>query len=253
MLSIWTDIYLNSWHFQPNRMSCHASSHRVGLEFSHARENIVAAPRTEGKKKEVAHLRRQKADYVRGNAMYKDNERVKKRKRRREKERQQVSLYPSRERSIPTHPTHLRKVIDLAPSLLTRCISILSACLRKLISILADISQIYARTTIPSPRVSLEEDRSKAIWEINRYVALRGQHRQRRAFVSANRISSAWLRRMKFFIEVEMDGERNSAKDMLRRVETVKLRINFYRERVRNISTSYILEYAIVGEAYCSR
>jgi len=58
---------------------------------------------------------------------------------------------------------------------------------------------------------------------------------------------------MKFFIEVEMDGERNSAKDMLRRVETVKLRINFYRERVRNISTSYILEYAIVGEAYCSR
>jgi len=91
------------------------------------------------KKKEVAHLRRQKADYVRGNAMYKDNERVKKRKRRREKERQQVSLYPSRERSIPTHPTHLRKVIDLAPSLLTRCISILSACLRKLISILADI------------------------------------------------------------------------------------------------------------------
>ena len=36
---------------------------------------------------------------------------------------------------------------------------------------------------------------------------------------------------MKFFIEVEMDGERNNARDMLHRVETVKLRINFYRER----------------------
>lgn len=52
----------------------------MGLEFSHARENIVIAPRTE-EKKEVAHLRRQKAGYVRGNSMHKDNERVKKRKR----------------------------------------------------------------------------------------------------------------------------------------------------------------------------
>lgn len=47
-----------------------------------------------------------------------------------------MSLYPPRERSILTR---LRKVIDLAASLLTRCISILSACLRKLDSILADI------------------------------------------------------------------------------------------------------------------
>lgn len=52
------------------------------------------------------------------------------------------------------------------------------------------------------------------------------------------------------FIKAEMDGEQNSARDMLRRVETVKLRTNFYRERVRNISTSCILEYC---RSYCKR
>lgn len=76
--------------------------------------------------------RKQRTVTKRGRKKVRERERDGVRKRRgREREK---CLYVPRKRSILIR---LWKVIDLAASLLTRCISILSACLRKLVSILA--------------------------------------------------------------------------------------------------------------------
>lgn len=67
-------------------------------------------------------------------------------------------------RSIPTRS---RKVIDLAASLLTRCISILSACLRKLVSILAVAADSRDETGNPAVDLAPLGIFRAVIWKIN--------------------------------------------------------------------------------------
>lgn len=105
---------VDPWHFSPKLgESYHQSWLTRGLKYSHAGPvgNAWNIKKKRGKR------------LIRGNVTRKESD----------KEEKNASVFISpRERSIRSW-----KVIDLATSLLTRCISILSACLRKLVSILA--------------------------------------------------------------------------------------------------------------------